>query len=283
MQSLWMVVASFCFACLGVFVKLASDTYSIVEIIFYRYFFSLLLTFILIRMRGISIRTPNWMFQLWRSISGLFASFLLFYALALLPVATAITLSYTSPLFLVLFLRLLGKNKLGLKMFGTLFLGFFGIALLLRPAFHLDQLPGEICGLGSGFMSGLAFYNLKVLGGRGEPEERTVFYLSLVSTIGSALWMLFSEFHPVDLRGGMALLGVALFGTFAQLAMTRSYRTGNTLISASLAYSTVVFSSIFGIVLWGDTLSVSAWSAIALIITSGVLTTWFSRRSQPEN
>ena len=73
------------------------------------------------------------------------------------------------------------------------------------------------------------------------------------------------------------LLGVGTFGTLAQLVMTRAYKRGNTLVSASLAYSTVIFASLFGMFFWGETLSVSAWSAIALIVSSGVFSTWFSR------
>ena len=279
MQSLWMVAASFFFACMGVFVKFASDTYSIVEIVFYRSLISLVFTFTLTRVRNIPVQTRHWRFQLWRSIIGFVSMFFYFSAITMLPLATAVTLNYTSPLFLALFLSLFGKKPLQPKMFGALVLGFFGVALLLRPAFHAEQLLGEVAGLCSGMLAGLAFYNMKELGERGEVEERTVFYFSLVSFVGSAFWLMFSEFHPIDLTGGLTLLGMALFGTLAQLSMTRAYRTGNTLISASLGYSAVIFSSIFGIAIWGDSLSINAWFAIALIIASGVLSTWFSRRT----
>jgi drug/metabolite transporter (DMT)-like permease len=53
--------------------------------------------------------------------------------------------------------------------------------------------------------------------------------------------------------------------------MTRAYRTGQTLVVGSLAYSTIVFSAIFGLLLWHELLSLSAWLGIALIIASGML------------
>ena len=59
--------------------------------------------------------------------------------------------------------------------------------------------------------------------------------------------------------------------------MTRAYKRGNTLMSASLAYTTVIFASFFGAVFWQEALSAGAWSAIALIVASGVVATWFSR------
>jgi S-adenosylmethionine uptake transporter len=131
-------------------------------------------------------------------------------------------------------------------------------------------------------LSGLAFYNIKELSERGEPEARTVFYFSLFSTLASGLWMLLYEFHPLDLRGGLLMFGVGGFATAAQLAMTRAYTRGNTLVSASLAYSTVIFASLFGMLFWQETLSPGAWLAVALIIASGLVSTWFSRANPAE-
>ena len=111
---------------------------------------------------------------------------------------------------------------------------------------------------------------------------RTVFYFSLVSSACAALWLMFSELHAVDLRSALLLLGVASFATVAQLAMTRAYTRGKTLMSAALAYSTVIFSSLFGMAFWGEVLDASAWAAIALIILSGIAATHFSRASPVE-
>jgi drug/metabolite transporter (DMT)-like permease len=63
-----------------------------------------------------------------------------------------------------------------------------------------------------------------------------------------------SPFHAIDLRGWLLLLGVGGFGVLAQLCMTAAYKRGKTLVSASLAYSTVIFSSAFGMLLWGENL-----------------------------
>jgi drug/metabolite transporter (DMT)-like permease len=57
MQSLWMIAASFLFACMGVCVKLAAETHSAVEITFYRSFISLILMFGLVRLRGVPLAT----------------------------------------------------------------------------------------------------------------------------------------------------------------------------------------------------------------------------------
>lgn len=282
MQSSWMIVASFFFASMGVCVKLAAEVFSAPEIVFYRSIISLVMMLTLVRLRGITIQTPHWRFQLWRSASGFVSLLLYFYAVTLLPLALAVTLAYTSPLFLAVYLGLFGKARLGRGMLSALVLGFIGVALLLRPTLHADQLLGGMIGLGSGMLAGLAYYNVKELGERGEVEERTVFYFSLFSTVASGVWMALSEFHPIDLRGGLLLLGVGSFGTLAQLTMTRAYKRGDTLVAASLAYSTVIFASLFGMLFWQETLSIAAWSAIGLIVVSGVASTWFSRANPAE-
>ena len=167
-------------------------------------------------------------------------------------------------------------------MLGALALGFVGVALLLRPSLHADQALGIAVSLGSGMLAGLAYYNVRELGERGEPEARTVFYFSVLSTVASGIWMALFEFHAIDLRGGLLLLGVGAFATGAQLAMTRAYKRGKTLVAASLAYSAVIFASLFGMLIWQETLSLGAWLAIGLIVASGVIATWYSRANPAE-
>ncbi len=276
-----MLVASLLFASMGVCVKLAAETHSAVEITFYRSFVSLLLMFGLVRLRGVRLATPEWRWQISRGFVGFSALFAYFHAIALLPLATAVTLNYTSAIFLAIYLALTGM-RLRVGMLGALLVGLAGVALLLKPSLHADQLTAGLIGLGSGVLAGMAYFSVRELGARGEPEVRTVFYFSLVSSCCAALWLLFSDLHAVDPRSGLILLGVAIFATLAQLAMTRAYTRGKTLLSAALAYSTVIFSSLAGVLFWGEVLHATSWLAIALIILSGIAATHFSRASPSE-
>lgn len=281
MQSLWMLVASLLFACMGVCVKLAAQTHSAVEIVFYRSFLSLILMFCLVRLRGVTLATPNWRWHVTRGCVGFSALFAYFYAITLLPLATAVTLNYTSAIFLAIYLVFAGW-RMSFGIFSALILGLLGVILLLKPTLGADQLIGGLVGLGSGALAGMAYFSVRELGARGEPEGRTVFYFSLVSSVCAAVWLLFVEIHAVDLRSGLLLLAVATLATFAQLAMTRAYTRGKTLLAATLAYSTVIFSSLFGMWLWDEVLDMSAWLAIGLIILSGIAATHFSRASPVE-
>ena len=80
-----------------------------------------------------------------------------------------------------------------------------------------------------------------------------------------------STIHALTPAGLLILIGLGVSGTLAQLAMTRAYRTGKTLVVGSLAYSTIVFASLFGMLLWGETLGAASWMGMALIMLGGVL------------
>ncbi len=275
MQSLWMILASLFFACMGVCVKLAAVTHSAVEIVFYRSLLSLILMYALVRLRGVSLATSHWRWQISRGLVGFAALLAYFWAITLLPLATAVTLNYTSAIFLAIYLALAGQ-RLSAGIFGALLLGLAGVGLLLKPSLHADQLLGGLIGLGSGVLAGMAYFSVRELGARGEPESRTVFYFSLVSSVCSSSWLLFSEIHPIGLHSGSLLFGVAAFATAAQLAMTRAYAGAKPLLAATLAYSTVIFASLFGMLLWHEEHDAWSWLAIGLIVLSGLAATRLS-------
>ena len=67
------------------------------------------------------------------------------------------------------------------------------------------------------------------------------------------------------------LIGIGVSATLAQLALTRAYHRGRTLTVGALAYSTVVFSTLYGVLLFDEQLPPIAWLGVALIVTAGIL------------
>ncbi|WEN43276.1 Riboflavin transporter [Thauera sp. GDN1] len=279
MPAFWMIVSCLLFACMGVCVKLASSVFSTGEIVFWRGLVSMLMMAGLALSRGIGLSTPHWRMHLSRSISGSTALVCYFFAIGALPLATAVTLNYTSPLFLALLLALVMGERLNALASGAVLMGFAGVVLLLRPTLQPEQWLGAAVGLGSGALASLAYLSLRELGRKGEPEVRTVFWFSLMTTVIGLAWSVFGELHLPDLRQLATLLGVGLFGGLAQLAMTRSYRYGRTVVSANLSYATVVFASLFGMLLWDEIMPASAWLAVALIVAGAILVSLSTRKT----
>ena len=276
--SLWMLVAALGFAIMGALVKVGAQKFSAAELVFYRSLFGLLSIWLFISMQKLPLATPHIGKHMSRAIVGFTALVLFFYAIAHLPLATAITLNYTSPLFLAVLMPFFLHEKPRKILLFALAIGFVGVSLLLKPTIDQNSWFAGLLGLLSGVGAALAYVHVKQLGKVNEPDWRTVFYFTLVSTIGAGLWMLFNTFQHITWQDLLMLSGLGLSATIAQLALTRAYRTGDTLVVASLAYVTILLASLFGIVWWDEHLSFDAWLAIGLIILSGIISI---RSSQP--
>jgi len=276
--SLWMLVAAFFFAVMGVCVKLGAQKFTSAELVFYRSLFGLLFISALVHKRRLPLATPLLGKQMTRSILGFLALLLFFYAISELPLATAVTLNYTSPLFMAMFLPLMLKERPHKTLIVAVTLGFIGVALLLRPSFDASELVAGGAGLFSGLLAGIVYIHVTQLGRAGEPDWRTVFYFTLTCTLGGGIWMLLHRFTPVAVTDLAVLLGVGASATIAQLAMTRAYRTGNPLVVGSFAYTTELMASLFGIALWGETLSPDRWIAVCLIVLSGIISIRATRK-----
>ncbi len=266
-----MLAAAFFFAVMGVLVKIASHKFSSAELVFYRSLVGLIFIGSYVSTNRLSLRTKLIKMQMSRSIIGFISMVMFFYAISVLPLATAITLNYTSPLAMAAILTIALHERPKKILIIAIITGFLGVTLLLKPSIHYGELIAGGLGLLSGLLAGWVYVHVAQLGRAGEPDWRTVFYFSLVCTLGGGGWMLIHHFNALELKDIPILAGLGTCATIAQLAMTRAYRTGNPLVVGSLAYSTVVLASIFGFLLWNETLSVDRWLAIILIISSGVI------------
>lgn len=266
-----MLVAALGFAIMGALVKVGSVKFSSAELVFYRSLFGLMAIYVYIFAKKLPLKTPVMSKQMSRGLVGFASLVLFFYAIAHLPLATAVTLNYTSALFLALLMPLMLHEKPKPILYAMILLGFIGVVLLLKPNFAKQDLLAGAIGLLSGFGAAFAYAHVKQLGNLGEPDWRTVFYFTLISTIASGVWMLLQTFTALAWQDMPTLLGLGISATIAQLAMTRAYRTGKTLTVASLAYTTVIFASLFGVLFWQETLSLSEYLAIGIIIFSGIV------------
>ena len=74
------------------------------------------------------------------------------------------------------------------------------------------------------------------------------------------------------------LAAIGVTATMAQMAMTRAYRVGKVLVVANLQYTGIVFSSMWGLALWGDRFNWTVWLGIGVILASGLAATFYNTR-----
>jgi len=274
----WLMLgASLLFATMGLCVKLASALYPPGEIVFYRGLVGMVFAGLVARSSGAGLRTRVPMAHFWRSACGVAALGLWFQAIAGLPLATAVTLNYMSSVWMALFMiggaLWLGTARVDGRLVAAVLVGFGGVALVLRPTITPQQLGHGLAGLLSGMLAALAYLQVRALGRRGEPEARIVFYFALGGVLAGAASMLWTGFSTHSWRGAGLLLAVGLLATVAQLMVTRAFAIGSALSNAGLQYSGILFAALYGVLLFGESLSWTAWLGMLLIVGAGLAAT----------
>ena len=286
MKSSWMLVAGASFATMGVFVKLAAQWFSSDELVFYRSIFGLVVIVVAVlwwhgREARRHLFGQYFLWHLSRGLVGFAALMLFFYSITKLPLAAAITLNYTSPLFLALIMPFSLKERPSLLQYCSVLLGFVGVVLLLRPWQAGGDSFAGLVGLLSGFLAAWAYVHVRHLGRLHEPEWRTVLWFTVVASVGGALFATAQEWHPVTQQNVGLLLTLGLLATLGQFSMTRAYKRGQTAVVASFAYSTVVFGALLDMVIWHDSLPSIAWLGIALTVGAGLWAVHLNERRKP--
>jgi S-adenosylmethionine uptake transporter len=286
MSASWLIViASLLFATMGVCVKLASLHYGSGEIVMYRGLVGALMIGAMSRWRGDSLRTSLPRQHILRSLTGVTALCLWFFAIGKLPLATAMTLNYTSSLWMALFLiggaAVLGTKPVDGRLVFAALLGFAGVVLVLRPTIEQDQLWHGLAGLLSGMVSATGYLQVTALGRAGETEGRIVFYFSVGGVLGGAALSTFTGWHAHSWSGIGLLLLVGVLATVAQLMLTRAYARGRTLVNASLQYLGIGFSFLYGVLLFDDRVTWIAVAGMLLIVGAGVRATMLRAPAGP--
>jgi S-adenosylmethionine uptake transporter len=245
----------------------------------------------MMRARGVTLATKVPMMHAWRAMIGVLSLGSWFYAIAHLPLATAMTLNYMSGVWIAAFIvggamfysSVKDAKSQGPLLF-TVLCGFAGVVMTLRPTIDQNQLFAGVIGLLSGMGAALAYMQVTVLGRLGEPEERTVFYFALGSAVAGGIGLLFSGLSPAaswSTAGAWWLIPIGILASLGQWCMTRAYSKGSTLVVATMQYSGIVFASVYSLALFGDNIPLLGWAGIAVIVLSGVGATILRSRALP--
>lgn len=288
MQASWMILASLFFATMSVCIKYASAHFGTFELVFYRGVIGMVFMATICRAQRVPLATPIPMMHIWRSVIGVASLSAWFYAIAHLPLATAMTLNYMSGVWVAAFLvggtlvmgRLQDATRQG-PIVLTVIAGFSGVVMILRPTLAQNQLFAGVIGLLSGLGAALAYMQVAALGRLGEPETRTVFYFSIGTSVVGGVAMGVTGASDWVWPQALWLLPIGVLAALGQLCMTRAYSSGATLVVANLQYSGIVFAALYGALLFGDQIPPIGWAGMALIIASGIAATALRNRTLP--
>ncbi len=294
MQALWMLAAALLFAAMAVCVKFASAWFNPAELVFYRGVLGMLFLWLMARSQRVALATAYPGMHAWRSLVGVVSLGAWFYALAWLPLATAMTLNYMSSVWIAAFLvggALLNWNPARGDshplsqgpLVVTVLAGFAGVVLMLRPTIEQNQMFAAVVGLLSGLTAAFAYMQVMALARLGEPALRTVYFFAVGSAVAGGAAMAVTGLSPWDWKHALWLVPIAALASLGQLCMTRAYSHGATLVVANLQYSGIVFGALFGMLLFGDRIPAMGWAGMALIVASGIGATVLRSRAAPDS
>jgi drug/metabolite transporter (DMT)-like permease len=244
------------------------------EILFFRQAgATILVTAIIARGPGLrSVATKRLPAHIARAVAGLLAMTLLFTAILLLPLAEATTMQFTVPIFATILGALILGEPTGWHRWAAVLAGFAGVLIVTQPGSGHIPLIGAAAGLTSAMMTALVSILLRQIG-RTESSTTTVFWFSLLSLVPLA------PFYAFDLRAHppivwAILAAVGLFGGAGQLALTSALRLGPVSVVVPMDYSSIIWATLYGWLLFGALPGPMTWIGAPIIIASGLYIVW---------
>lgn len=266
---MFIVAGELMFASMGVGVRFVAEELSNEAVVFFRNVFSLLLflPWILYRGRG-ELRTEVVHLHLLRGIAGVSAMYCFFYAIANIPLADAMLLKLSAPLF-VPFVALLWLNEaVTPRVWLAVAVGFGGVFLILSPGLS-GVSQAALAALVGGLFAAVAKVTVRRLS-HSEPSVRIVFYFALTATLVSSIPMLWAWQTP-SLWALCWLFAIALLATLGQLCLTQGLSLAPASRMGTFGYFAVIFGAAYGWLLWGEALMWWTVAGTLLIVSAGML------------
>lgn len=196
-----------------------------------------------------AVKTQRFTGHLWRSCFGLAAMYTMYYAIAKLPLAEALLLNSTSPIYIPLLAWLMLQEKPPLILIPTTIVGLIGIALIIKPI-SLGVSFASIIGAVSGLLAAAAMVSLRRISDTESPQK-VVFYFGFIGLIISTPFLWNSD-GVKNFEQLLYLLGTGFGAAIGQLQLTRAYAAAPAAQVSVFSYTSVVFAGILGWVIWNE-------------------------------
>lgn len=265
----YLLISVTCFALVNLSAKSLSHL-PFQQVVFVRAFISLIITFAYLKARRIPIWGSNKTLLLFRGLAGTVAVSCFFYSIHTMPLASAVTIQYLSPVFTVLFAGLFfGEHVKPVHWLSSL-LGFVGVYVIegFDPRVSLF---GAAIGVLGAVSAALAYNSVRSLRDS-DHEWVVIFYFPLVGSLLTLPFAAHDWIWPVGLDWPK-LLVVGVMTQFGQLYLTKGYQADSASKVASINYLSVLFAVLFGSVFFNEGLPISTGLGILLILVSVALST----------
>ena len=266
-----MILSVLFFSLMDVLIKITHE-YDVGQVMFSRAIFGLIPIFFLIPKNKIRnfYKTKHKSLHWWRSTIGAVAMYAIFVGLRNLELAEVTSMAFSGPIWVVIFSILFLGEKIRMKRWVAVGLGFVGVLIISKPGFdnlNFYYIYPVIFTLG---FAGVSIF-IRKLTLVGEPVYLIAFYFSLCSAIFGLFTLPFGGWiMPTAYDLGLLIL-IGLFGSIANLLLTKSYQLAEVSLTTPLKYLSLVFAIIFGFYLFNEIPTIYTLSGAGLIVVSSAI------------
>lgn len=233
------------------------------EVTFFRSFAALLTTLPFLLRQGPSmIRSGRPLLAVLRGILGASGMMCNFYAMIHLELATAISLSFARPLFLIVLAAVVLREIVTRNRISATIIGFFGVLIIVRPGADLD--PAMLVAIAGALLIAGSIILVRILS-RTDSTVTLLFYSGVAGTLFTAIPAISTWVWPSPLQWGLILV-MAVFGVAGQSCFMKGYAIGEASALAPFDYTRLVFAAVLGFLLFGDLPDAWVWTGTAVLV-----------------
>lgn len=278
--ALWMLGSVVFFSATAVLIKVAGQSLHTFEIVFFRCLFGMLVVIPLLVKSGMgALRVKKPGLHLIRMTCAVIGMSSGFYAMAHLELATAISLSFTRPLFMVvlaaIFLHELVRWRRGL----ATVIGFVGVLIMVQPG-AMEFEPAIYSGLLAALAVGGALVTVKLIVPYDEPVTIMLTF-SIGTVLISAIPAAF-VWQPPTGSELMILMALGIVASLGQYFLIRAFAIGEATLMSPIDYLQIILGTAAGFVLFSERPSVWTFIGAAVIVSSTLYIVFRSARIQAD-
>ncbi len=270
------------FPMLNATVKYLGDDYSVWQIIWVRSILHMAVMLALCvpgygLVRVLTTTRP--LLQLSRSALQIGAMYLFMSALTIMPLATITSIIFTAAFMVVMLsIPLLGE-RVGLRRWLAVLVGFGGAIIIIRPGGDIAGWPA-LMALGAA----LCYALFQILTRKLAPYDdtrTTAVYTVVVTLVVSSAIAPFGFAWPDDSTTWLLFLALGLLGGISHFFLIKAYETGEASVLSPFDYGQLVGATLLSYLIWGDFPDGWTWLGVAVIICSGVYIAHREARRKP--
>lgn len=242
----YIILSSFCFAMMNLFVRISGDLPS-VQKSFFRNLVAMVVAFFILYQDGTSfkIEKKNLKFLILRSLCGTLGILCNFYAVDHLVLSDASMLNKLSPFFAIIFSYLFLKENVSCFQSLSIIIAFLGSLFIIKPTITNSALVPSIIGMIGGMCAGAAYSTVRYLGKLGEKKSLIVFFFSAFSCFITLPYLVF-HYKPMTLGQIAILLLAGISAAGGQFSITTAYTYAPAKEISVFDYSQIIFTAILG-------------------------------------